>query len=150
VTYDKIFIQTNERSKKMIFNGLQLQIGDLVAFTTSAVPLPEVHAAVIDVKDGVLEVMSTLIVPFQHSGMFNAGEVQEIAVIYPADVAIPQESRDKSFRRGERVDVTVRGEDGVMVQVSGDVVAAFDGIVVARRQDGQLITGGASHFNAVA
>ena len=129
----------------MIFKGQQLETGDFVAFQTKAVPLPEIQAAVIGVENGVLEVMSTFLTPFQHGGKFTEAEVDRIMVVYPAEVAIPQESRGKSFPRHQRVSVVV--QDGEEHQ--GKVVAAFDGVVVARKGDGQLITGGASHFNAV-
>ena len=102
-------------------------------------------ATVIDVQNGVLEVMSTILVPFQHGGKFTEDEVEQIVVVYPADVAIPQESRGKGFSKNQRVSVVVR--DGGRHE--GEVVAAFDGVVVARKSDGQLITGGASHFKAL-
>mgnify|MGYP001178346980 CR=1 FL=1 len=129
----------------MIFKNLQLETGDFVSFQTKSVPLPEVQAAVIGVEDGVLEVMSTLLAPFQHNGKFTEDEVGRIMIVYPSAVAIPRESRGKNFSRHQKVSVTVKGGK----KHRGEVVAAFDGIVVARRSDGELITGGASHFNAV-
>ncbi|HRY60262.1 MAG TPA: hypothetical protein P5096_02700 [Patescibacteria group bacterium] len=130
----------------MIFKNLQLETGDFVAFQTEAVPLPEVQAAVIGIEDGVLEVMSTLLAPFQHNGKFTEDEVGQIMVVYPSAIAIPRESRGKNFSKHQGVSVIIKGGE----EHRGEVVAAFDGIVVARRSDGELITGGASHFNAVA
>lgn len=129
----------------MIFKGRQLETGDFVVLQTEAVPLPEVQAAVIGVENDVLEVISTILVPFQHGGKFTEDEVDQIIVVYPAEVAIPQESRGKSFSKHQRVSVIVQGGE----KHQGMVVAAFDGVVVARKSDGKLITGGASHFNAV-
>lgn len=134
---------------KMTFRGQELEIGDFVAFTTPTVPFPEVQAVVIDVENGVLEVMSTLIAPFHHSGKFTEDEVVRIMVVYSAEVAIPQESRDKNFRKGERVVVHAQRVDGEMTYVIGYVVAAFDSVIVARRTDGQLITGGSTHFTSL-
>jgi hypothetical protein len=128
----------------MLFKGQNLEVGDFVAFQTRTVPLPEVQGAVIDVNGGVLEVLSTLLFPFRHSGSFTEDDVDCIMVVYLAEVAIPQESRGKGFAKHQRVGTTVRDGSAQF----GEVIAAFDGIVVARRSDGELITGGASHFEA--
>ena len=128
--------------KEMRFKDQQLETGDFVMFETDIFPLLEFQAVVIDIKNGVLEVMSTLLAPFQHSGKFTEAEVDRIRVVYPAEVAITQES---GFRRYQRVSVVFQGCE----EHQGEVVAAFDGVVVARKGDGQLITGGASHFSAV-
>ena len=129
----------------MIFKGQKLEVGDFVAFQTKSVPLSEVQAAVINVEDGVLEVLSTMLVPFQHGGKFTEDEVDQVLVVYQAEVAIPQESRGKRFSKNKKVSVVVQGGN----RYEGEVVASFDGIVVARRSDGELITGGASHFTAI-
>ena len=129
----------------MFFKGVFLETGDFVAFQTNAVPLPEVQAVVIRVKNGVLEVMSTVLTPFQHGGKFTEDEIGQIMVVHTADVAIPQESRGKNFAKNQKVSVEIKGGE----IHHGEVVAAFDGVVVARQNDGQLITGGASFFNKI-
>lgn len=129
----------------MKFKDKDLGVGDFVAFQTASVPLSEVQAAVIRVEDGVLEVLSTLLVPFQHNGRFTEEEVDMIEVIYPAEVAIPQESRGKRFAKGQHVSVELRDKS----TEQGNVIAAFDGLIVAQREDGELITGGANFFNAI-
>lgn len=129
----------------MVFKGLEMETGDFVAFQTKVVPLPEVQAVVIDVENGVLEVMSTILTVFKCGGKFRDDQVDRIMVVYKADVAIPQESRGKNFPKHQRVSVVVKGKE-----YFGIIIAAFDGVVVMRGDDGQLITGGASFYNAVA
>lgn len=129
----------------MEFKKRKLGVGDIVALQTSVLPIPEVSAAVIRVEGGVLEVLSTFLVPFNHNGIFTESDVDRIEVIYPAEVAIPKESRGKGFSKGQYVRVNVEG----VGSQGGRVVAAFDGIVVAQREDGELITAGASFFEEI-
>jgi hypothetical protein len=129
----------------MLFKNREVNIGDIVVFQTSVVPLPEVQAVVIDVKDGVLEVMSTLLTSFRHDGRFAENEVSRIESIYPAELAIPRESRGKGFIKGMFVSAQVKGK-GIQI---GRVGAALDGLVVVQREDGELITGGASFFQEI-
>ena len=125
----------------MNFLGITLNTGDIVSLTAKSVPLPEVQVAVITVKDGELEVMSTLLAPFRHSGLFKEADVTSINVILPAEDAIPRESRGKKFKKGQHVSCDIKGE-----KHEGFVIAAFDGIVSAQRIDGEYLTGGANHF----
>lgn len=129
----------------MIFQNLQVEVGDIVALRSTKVPLPEFQAAVIRVTDGVLEVLSTMLVPFRHNGDFAECDIERIEIVRSAAEAIPRESRGNSLAKDQRVSV-VTG-DGRSHQ--GMVIAAFDGIVVARSDAGELITGGASRFIAV-
>jgi hypothetical protein len=129
----------------MTFKGQNLETGDFVSLKTDTVPLPEVQAVVIDVENGVLEVLSTFLAPFRHSGRFTENDVSNIMVVYPAEVAIPRESGKRCFLKNQKVFCIVNGRR----KYQGRVVAAFDGIVVIRTSDDQLIAGGASHFNAV-
>lgn len=136
---------------EFVFKGQTLHPGDIIAFTTSIVPLPEVQAVVIAVHDGVLEVMSTLLAPFQHSGHFAENNVGQLLVICEAEEAIPRETRGK-FSRGQAVRTSVhdRHHDRLAEfrSVTGNVLAAFDGVVVMRCADGQLVTGGIDFFFA--
>ena len=127
----------------MIFKNQELEIGDLVVFESKSIPLPEVQASVIGVENGVLEVLSSFLVPFQHDGRFTENEVIRIMVASPSKIAIPQESGSKKFSKHQSVTAVL--QDGRKHQ--GKVIAAFDGVVVARKDDGQLITGGASFFD---
>ncbi len=128
----------------MIFKNQKLESGDFVAFKTKSVPISEVRAAVVAVEDGVLAVISTMLKPFQHNGNFTEEEVEQIVVVYPAEVAIPQESRGKGFYKNQRVSAIVRGKEH-----EGKILAAFDGIVVARESGQLIIVGKASSFNAI-
>lgn len=130
----------------MIFKSVEVGTGDFVSFQARTVPLPEVQAAVVEVADGVLEVMSTILAPFQHNGKFTEAEVDRIMVVYPAAIAIPQESRGRGFSQSQMVSAVL--SDGK--EHRGEVIAAFDGIVAARQSDGQLFAGGAMHFHAVS
>lgn len=127
----------------MKFKGQNLEVGDFVAIQAKSLPIPEVRAVVIDVKDGVLDVMSTLLVPFDHKGLFPEKDVVRIKVAYPASVAIQRESRGL-FSKDQRVSAVVRGKTEY-----GKVIAAFDGIVSILRNDGEHITGGANYFSPV-
>lgn len=129
----------------MFFKGVTLEVGDYIAFTSDQVPLPHVEAAVIAVKDGVLEVLSTFLVPFQHSGLFMEEQVKNLEVIHPAEIAIPQESRGRRFAKGQEVLINLQGHD-----VRAKVVSAFDGVVVARNGEDMLITAGALRFEAMS
>ncbi len=128
----------------MIFKNVALSAGDFIAFKTPSVPLQEVQAAVINVEDGKLEVMSTLLAPFQHSGIFTEAEVGEIIVVYPASISIPQESGKKKFIKDQKVSISLKNG----TTACGCVVAAFDGVVAARTNEGIFIVGGASFFTA--
>lgn len=129
---------------KTTFKGVQIETGDVVVFRTPRVPLPEVQAAVMGVEEnGQLSVLSTLLAPFQDNGLFSEDEINGLlTVVYPAEIAIPQESRGKSFKKGEGVTTTIGNQ-----RFTGKVVAAFDGLVVALTSDGQSFTGGASFFS---
>jgi|GEM_PF-2934512 len=131
----------------MRYKGVDVNVGDFVALRSKSVPLPEVQAAVIDVEhDGNrLVVISSFLVPFQHNGEFPSDDVTDFMVLYPAEQAIPLETREKAFQKDQRVFATIRGE-----RMEGGVIAAFDGMVLARRDDGQLITAGIPHLQAVA
>ncbi len=126
----------------MVFKSVVLEVGDFVAFTATSVPLPEVQAAVVDVEDGVLEVMSTLLKPFQHSGKFREDEVGEIMVVYPAAIAIPQESGREDFAPQRRATCVFEGR-----QYEGRIMAAFSGWVYMQADDGTPLTGSPNHFN---
>ena len=128
-----------------MFKGLKLETGDIIALQSKTVPLPELYAAVIGVKEEVLEVFSTMLVFFQHNGYFATDDVEKIQVVHPAEFAIPQESRGKGFLKNQVVSVVVKTGQKYIVKV----VAAFDGIVIAQTEDNQYITGGASYFDEI-
>ena len=122
----------------MNFKGVELEIGDHIAFETSEVPLPHVEAAVMGVKDGILDVFSTLLVPFQHSGFFSEDSVGEIEIVRKAKEAIPSTS---PFEKDQEVTCEVKGTTR-----RGFVIAAFDGIVVMKSGD-DFVTAGADLFS---
>lgn len=131
----------------MTFKGIEVGTGDIVEIIAHSVPLPSVQVAVIGVTpNGELEIMSTLLAPFQHSGLFPESDVSQIVLVRRAEEAIPAESRGKGFSKGQPVHTYLKRQGET---VYGNVIAAFDGIVVARHSDGQFITGGASFFEAV-
>lgn len=123
----------------MMLSGVGLNRGDLIHLRCRAIPLPEFPAAVIRMHDDELEVLSTFLVPFGHNGVFPVADIECLALVHPAAQAIPAESR--GFVEHEIVSAEI-GE----YRQYGRVIAAFDGIVVAEREDGELITGGAMHF----
>ncbi len=137
-------LHNNSVSPPFTFKGVALLRGDFVAMRTRTLPLPEVQAAVMEVKDGVLDVFSTMLAIFQHNGLFTEDEVIEIKVVYPAAEAIPRESRGKNFAQHERVAAVING-----TRYEGRVVAACDGIIAVHTDDGQTFSSGASHLNPV-
>jgi hypothetical protein len=131
----------------MTFKGIEVGTGDIVEIIAQSVPLPSVQVAVIGVtSNGELNVMSTLLAPFKHSGLFPERDVSQIVPVRRAEEAIPMESRGKGFSKGQSVRTHLKKQGKT---VHGQVIAAFDGIVVAKQSYGQLITGGASFFEAV-
>lgn len=113
-----------------------MKTGDIIEFTSSEIPLPVIQAAVIvaDHPD-YIEIMSTLLVPFKRSGKFKRDAINILGVVCEAKDAI---ARETGFDAGEKVTCDIG---------SGVVIAGFDGILVARTEDGQLITGGSSFFS---
>jgi hypothetical protein len=125
----------------MKFKGLELSPGDHIAFEADSVPLPHIEAVVLKVADESLTVLSTHLAALGIRGTFKASEVGQIAVLHPAKVAVPRGSRERRFTPEQRVAVTVRGH-----KFAGNVIAAFDGLVVMRNAEGKFITGGALQF----
>lgn len=124
----------------MKFKNVHLETGDFVSFQTKIVPLPEVQAAVLDVKDGALIVMSTVLAPFETGGKFTEEQIDRIKVVYPANVAIKQESNGK-LSNHQRVYCIAEGDTHY-----GEIIAAFDGVAVMLKDNGEFIHGGVSHF----
>lgn len=121
----------------------KFQTGDFIAFQSSDVPLPEVQAVVIEDNGDTVEVLSTLLVPFQHSGTFKRSEMKNLMLVYPAGVAVPRESR-RDWRRGQLLRVTKGPHENVVAPL----LAAFDGVCVCKVPDfhGKWLTGGAAGF----
>ena len=125
----------------MIFMDVEIEVGDMVSIISPTVPLPHIPASVIDVEDGVLKVMSTLLVPFQHSGKFSRQDVSDFEVMAKAEHTIPREARNFDFRKHTLVETTIQGRC-----VQGQIIAAFDGVVVAKSGSGKLVTGVTNHW----
>ena len=89
-----------------------------------------------------LEIMSTQLAFCQHNGIFTKDQIRTIHLVHKAEQAIPLESRGRNFKKHERVATIVKGSD-----VTGLVVAAFDGMVVIRTDSGLTVTGGAMFFS---
>jgi hypothetical protein len=119
---------------------MKLETGDIISFQSDDVPLPEVQAVVIEDNGEVIQVMSTLLVPFRHSGDFERSKIRNLTVIRSAGEAVPLESR-RGWRRGQMLKVI----KGPYATTFSYLVAAFDGICVCR-SNRQWLTGGASGF----
>ena len=118
---------------------MSAQPGDMVQIRSKEVPLPEFPASVVAIDDTTLEVLSTILVPFHHSGKFKLAEIEYI-VVYPAEVAVEQET---GFKVGTDIQTRLPVDGKVRV---GTAHCGFDRILVIKLPDGQLLTGGASHF----
>lgn len=112
--------------------------GDYIDFRHPDVPLKEIQAAVIEDQGDNVEVMSTLLIPFKHSGIFDKARMTGTVVVHPAAVAVPQESR-RDWMPGQML--TTDDDEGCLV-------AAFDGVVACKHKSGQYLTGGVSFFKA--
>ena len=121
----------------MEFKGYELHIGDIVVFTCPTVP-DYVQAAVIDVRNGRLEVLSAK-EPLQ--AVFAEEEVDRLAVIYTAEYGIYLGAR--GFTKNQRVRGMVDGQPE-----EGKIVAAIEGHIVVERDDRQLVVGNAGNFCA--
>lgn len=128
----------------MLFKNTEVSMGDLVSLRTVTAPFPEIRAVVIGVEDGMLEVFSTLTLPLGYTGKLTEAEVDGIEVLCLAEVAIPQESAGKGFCKGQYVSVCLEGTVDI-----GRVAAAFGGVIFVRREDGNLIEGGAGFFEEI-
>lgn len=118
-----------------------MKTGDIIQMRAPDVPLPEFPAAVVEVSGDDLEVLSTFLVPFRHPGKFKLSRV-ETMVTCPAEQAV---ERETGFPLGARCRTTLR--DGSVQE--GAAAVGFDGILVIRRDDGELVTGGRNFFTAV-
>ncbi len=129
------------------FKGVQIQTGDRVAISTPTIPLPcSIDACFTHIdEDGNLNVFSTLLVPFKHSGIFKENEIEEIKVTLPAEKAALMESRNENLKHGMQVYCLIRDE-----QMEGQLIGAFDGIVAAITPEGKFITGGSKHFKPIS
>lgn len=126
----------------MIFKGIEIGVGDLIGFTTTVLPIPrsaEITAAVIEVKEETIEVMSTQLVLFGYGGIFEKEEIDNIRIIKRAEESIPEQSGSfAKFKKGDLVSAIVDGK-----KLQGRVIAAYDGIIVALQDNGECLTSGA-------
>lgn len=130
-----------------MFKGTELKPGDRISMVARSVPVPCFQATVVGVEDSTLVVFSTQLALFRHNGLFPIDDVVELALDYPAEEAVPMESRaDLTYCQRVRVP-----------SVTGDktfyVMAAFDGVVMAfddaaPSPDEAYITGGSHFFRA--
>lgn len=126
------------------FKGIALTPGDRLSLVAKSVPVPCFQASVVSGDDTRIEVISTQLAIFRHSGTFTADDVEMVVVDYPGAEAIPLESRRDDLYLGQAVKVDGQGDDVFTVR------AAFDGWVVASFGDDveRLVTGGSSFFQA--
>ena len=129
----------------MDIKGVEVEVGDFVAFRTPVIPLPEIQAGVYEVKDGMFWSISPLFIPWRHNGKFTPDEVDEIMVVYPAEVAVKQESHGR-FNLGDRVVATQPLHEGDHIE--GRVVGAFGGVVVVKNDEGYA-PGGSNYWELV-
>lgn len=127
-----------------IFKDVTLSPGDRISMVAKSVPVPCFQAAVSHGDASSLTIFSTQLAIFQHSGNFPAEDVEWLTIDYPAEQAVPLESRAE-LRYCQRVTAP---------RVSGDkelyVMAAFDGFVMAFDKtappDEAYVAGGSSYF----
>lgn len=112
--------------------------GDIIQMQSNEIPLPEFSAAVIAVDENNLEILSTLIVPFQHGGKFKRSEIRTM-VTCPAEEAV---ERETGFKLGTVVRTRLRDGSEVICKA----FAGFNGILVGVRDDGRFVTGGSSFW----
>lgn len=128
----------------MKFKNIDVEPGDIVEIQAKSVPLESVQVAVVNVINGVLEVISTLLVPFQHNGHFPPNDVIRIMVVYPAAIAIPQNS-DGKFKINQRISMSLKNGENHQ----GVVIAAFDNIIIARDDNGNLMKSSSSYVKKI-
>ena len=112
----------------MLFRGVTVEPGDLIAFRSNKLNLGEIQGAVVGPVGGRLEVI-TLIKGID--GFFAEEDVQALRVVLPAAQAIPQESRGL-FSQGQQVSFHAGSE-----RLTGKVVAAFLGVITAFDSENQ-------------
>lgn len=128
-----------------VFHNVVLTPGDRVSIAAKSVPVPCFQASIVSGDAHSLNVISTQLVVFRHSGVFPIEDVTELVLDYPAEQAVPMESR-ADLQYCQRVTVpSVAGDQHFYVK------AAFDGVVVAYdgktgSPDTSHVTGGSSFF----
>lgn len=128
-----------------IFQDVVLTPGDRVSIVAKSVPAPCFQATIQRGDASSIVVFSTQLVIFQHSGTFTLDDVTELVLDYPAERAVPMESRaDLQYCQ----QVTVPSTCG---DRRFHILGAFDGVVVAYDKNSAspeeaYITGGSSFF----
>jgi len=129
-------------NSKFTFKGLTLTPGDVVSLTAKSLSI-EVQVAVTHVdEEGNLSSFSTLLMTFQHSGLFSPDDVKEIVIIKSGQESIATEARNPLLKYGERVKLLVNE-----IEMDGILIAAFDGVVVAWSPIYGFIYGGSIGFS---
>ncbi len=141
----------SDLAQTLSFNGVTLQTGDVVRFKAAkaaAGPFKQrdLEGAVMGItNDGRLRVFSPnmfALFGFQEDIVcFNAGSVSDLQVTRQASEAVPLQSGEQAFALNEHV-VTTVGQD----QYEGEVIAAFDEILLVRINDQEFIKGAAPYF----
>jgi hypothetical protein len=126
----------------MQFKGLELFPGDHIVFEAPGVPLSHIEAAVTKVDDDTLEVLCPVLAALGEPSVFTASEIGKIAVLRAAEDAVPRGSRERRFAPRQKVVANIRGH-----AIAGEVVAAFEGIIVIRNAEGHHVRGGAAQFH---
>lgn len=126
------------------FHGVELNTGDTVQVIAGSVPLPfEAAVVAYDRENDVLEVISTQLAIFQHSGKFPSSDVVRIEVSLAYTQGVSMQAREP-LHRGQYCRVTVGGVGEVVARVA----AAVDGVVYGHivddggPMDGEDVTGG--------
>ena len=126
----------------MKFKGLDLSPGDYVVFEAPRVPLSHIEAAVTKVDEDTLEVLCPVLATLGEPSVFKASEIGNIAILRAAEDAVPRGSRERRFAPAQKVVANIRGH-----AITGEVVAAFEGIIVIRDAEGHHVRGGAAQFH---
>lgn len=134
-----------------VFNGILMQTGDIISFSSNLLPLPgntEVQACFVQVdSDGNLHGFSTLLAPFnfKRPGIFSPDQVQNLRIVKKGEEAIQEQSRNPILKHGQRCTTSVEG-----TTFEGELLGAFDGVVTMWCDTiSNFVSGGSSHFSPV-
>jgi hypothetical protein len=124
----------------MLFKGCQLDPGDRIQVQFKVDYMPqrlEIEAAVIKSDENALEVLSNLREPCARN-IIHPEHVEKINILERGAQAVFAESLGL-FAPGEAITGTIAGQT-----CFGRVIAALNGIVVAREKSGELLFVGAN------
>ena len=127
----------------MLFKNMEVSIGDLARVQINRTPSYAEDGVVVHINEHAIVIFNVDLAVSGGQALFSDEEVERIEILLPAKDAIPQESDSKRFAQHQRVLTVIKGQE-----MRGNVIAALQGFIFVKRNDGRVIAGGASSFKS--